>query len=121
LVQKGRECVLPIVCTPPKMPNSAGTACVCQPGYVPRGRECVRRLECEKPAVPNRAGTACICPQGYRALPKGCVRIERDDRPRITPGDIMRVLPGLIPDGGGRGNPESPRPDRGGGESPGRR
>jgi hypothetical protein len=121
LVQKGRECVLPTVCTPPKIPNSAGTACVCQPGYVQRGRECVRRLECEKPAVPNRAGTACICPQGYRALPKGCVRIERDERPRITPGDIMRVLPGLIPDGGGRGNPESPRPDRGGGESPGRR
>ncbi|MEA2976998.1 MAG: hypothetical protein QOF19_2518 [Alphaproteobacteria bacterium] len=121
LVQKGRECVLPIVCAPPKIPNGAGTACVCQPGYVQRGRECVRRLECEKPAVPNRAGTACICPPGYRALPKGCVRVERDDGPRITPGDIIRVLPGLIPDGGGRGNPESPRPDRGGGESPGRR
>jgi hypothetical protein len=123
LVQKGRECVLPIVCTPPKVPNSAGTACVCQPGYVQRGRECMRPIECERPAVPNRAGTACMCPEGYKAQRNGCVRVERPDRegPRITPGDVIRVLPGIIPSGG-RDSPESPRPDRPGmGESPGRR
>jgi uncharacterized repeat protein (TIGR01451 family) len=123
LVQKGRACVLPIVCTPPKVPNSAGTACVCQPGYVQRGRACVRPIECERPAVPNRAGTACLCPAGYEARRNSCVKVERPDRggPRITPGDVIRVLPGLIP-GGGRDDPGPSRPDRPGQtDTPGRR
>jgi uncharacterized repeat protein (TIGR01451 family) len=116
-MQRGRRCVPPIECRAPLIRNPVGTACVCPAGTVQRGRECVRPPVCNPPAKLNRRG-ACECPRDMIARGNTCIERERQ-RPDITPGDIMRVIPGS-----GRDRPAEPR--GGGGiqgpsESPGRR
>jgi hypothetical protein len=61
------------------------------------------------PAKLNKAGTQCSCPRGMKLKGRTCV--ERERKPSITPGDVIRVLPG-IDFGGGRGGGGS----RGGGD-----
>jgi hypothetical protein len=117
----GKGCVRLAECKPPMIPGAVAGACVCPSGTVQKGRECVRPIACNAPAVPNRAGTACVCPAGFQAQGKGCVKVE-ERRPAITPGDIIRVLPGLINPGGDRGSPSREPPGRGspgGGAAPG--
>jgi hypothetical protein len=97
-VQRGNECVKTIVCRPPLVPNPAGTNCVCRPGLVLRQGKCVEPIVCREPATLNRAGTACLCPQGWVKKGNSCER----ERPRITPNDVIRNIPGIFPGGGGR-------------------
>jgi hypothetical protein len=119
-VQKGRECVRQIDCRPPMVPNAASKACVCPQGTVQRGRECVKPIVCNAPAHLNRRG-ACECPGDMVARGNSCIERERKP-PAITPGDIIRNIPGggrdnsEGPRGGGRDNPAGPR---GGGSGPG--
>ena len=66
----GGTTTLPLICTPPKVPNDAGTACVdppliCTAPQVPNdaGTACVDPpLVCTAPQIPNEAGTACVDP-----------------------------------------------------------
>jgi hypothetical protein len=97
----GKECVKPIVCKPPQVPNASNTGCVCP------GNEVLRRGKCVEPEKPKRR---IKCPRGTELKDGECVKRKRE--PQIEPGDVIRVLPGLIPHGGGS-NP------RGGGDTPG--
>jgi hypothetical protein len=97
----GKECVKPIVCKPPQVPNASNTGCVCP------GNEILRRGKCEEPEKPKRK---IKCPRGTELKGGECVKQKRE--PRVDPGDLIRVPPGFIPGGGG-GNP------RGGGGTPG--
>jgi hypothetical protein len=123
-VLKGKECVksTPIQCRPPLIPNAAGTDCVCKPGLVQKGRRCVEPVVCKPPATLDRRGE-CQCPQDMVARGNRCIERERRT-PTISPGDIIRNIPGGGrddgPRGGGRG--DGPRggghvndPPRGGG------
>lgn len=109
LVRRGLQCIeppRPPKCRPP-MVQGAGGACVCPEGTQQRGRLCVRPTVCKAPARPNGRG-GCACPPEMQ--PRGNSCIERPaPRPRITPGDAIRVVPGLIdvfrPGGGGGGRP----------------
>lgn len=112
-VLKGRECVRPIVCRPPQVPNPAGTDCSCPQGTVQRGNECIKQPVCNPPAKLNRSG-ACECPTDMVARGSSCIPRERP-RPQISPGDIIRNLPG-----GGR-DTESPRGGQGPADTPGKR
>lgn len=106
---RGGRCVTPIECRRPLIPNATRTECVCRGGYVKRGRTCVERLACREPAKLNRHGTACVCPRGMVLRGNSC--IER--RPRVTPNDIIRNIPGGFgPGRGNRDNPHEPRQDR---------
>jgi hypothetical protein len=112
-VLKGKECVkfTPIQCRSPLIPNAAGTDCVCRPGLVQKGRRCVEQVVCKPPATLNRRGE-CQCPTDMVAKGNTCVERERRT-PGITPGDVIRNIPG-----GGRDNPRGGRdtdPPRGGG------
>lgn len=107
LVQQGERCVPPLQCRSPLVPNAAGTVCVCKPGLVPKGRTCVEQPTCNPPAKLNRRG-ACECPTDMVARGNSCIERERP-RPQISPGDIIRNIPG-----GGR-DTDSPR---GGGQGP---
>jgi hypothetical protein len=119
-VPKGKECVPQIECRSPLVPNAAGTDCVCRPGLVQKGRTCVEPVVCNPPAKLNGRGNACVCPDNMVAKGNSCV--ERP-RPQISPGDIIRNIPGGGrggrdddgPRGGGRGN-DGPR--GGGGQGP---
>jgi hypothetical protein len=86
------KCVKTIVCRPPLVPNAAGTDCVCRRGLVLRRGKCVEPIVCRAPATLNRAGTACVCPDNM--IKRGNTCVERERRPVITPGDIIRVIPG---------------------------
>lgn len=115
-VQKGKECVRPIVCRPPLVSNAAGSSCGCPQGTVQRGKECIKQPVCNPPAKLNRRGV-CECPADMVARGNSCIERERP-RPQISPGDIIRNIPG-----GGRDNDnlrggrdiDSPR---GGGQGP---
>jgi hypothetical protein len=86
----GKECVKPIVCKPPQVPNAANTGCVCP------GNEVLRRGKCVEPEKPKRR---IKCPRGTELQDGECVKPKRE--PRADPGDVIRVLPGFIPGGGG--------------------
>ena len=100
-VLRGKECVRPIVCHAPLIPNAAGTECVCRDGLILRNGKCVEE---EKP---RREQT---CQRGYVWNGDMCVRrktepkVERSrerpgfQKPRGMPGPGRRG--GL---GGGRG------------------
>ena len=103
-VQQGKRCVPPLKCSSPLISNAAGTDCVCRPGLVQKGRTCVEPVVCNPPAKLNRRG-ACECPTDMVARGNSCVPRERQ-QPQITPGDIIRNIPG-----GGRDN-ENPRGGR---------
>ncbi len=83
-VLRGRECVRPVVCRSPLVPNAADTACICPAGTVLRGKECVRPVVCRSPLVPNAADTACGCPAGTLLTGNECVR-PVVCRPPMTP------------------------------------
>ncbi|MFH1346031.1 MAG: hypothetical protein ABIL01_33230 [Pseudomonadota bacterium] len=113
-VQQGKRCVPPLECRSPLVPNAAGTDCVCKPGLVRKGRKCVEQPSCNPPAKLNRRGV-CQCPEDMVARGKSCVERERP-RPQVSPGDIIRNIPG-----GGRDNPRGGRDTespRGGGQGP---
>ena len=66
---------------------------------------------------PSASGRTCVWNEGmvwYRGV---CVypREREPDQPRVSPGNLLNVLPYIIP--GGRGGPVGPR---GGGAIPGR-
>ena len=111
----------PPVCKPPLVAGARPGECVCPTGLTKQGARCVEPLSCRSPQKLNKAGTACLCPDGMTKQGNACVEKERE-RPRVTPNDVIRVLPGLLGPGGfgggGRGEP------RGGGggdsKSPGR-
>jgi hypothetical protein len=103
-VLKGKECVRPIECRSPLIPNASGTACGCPAGLEQHGRECVKPTVCNPPAKLNRRGD-CECPTDMVAKGNSCV--ERERKPQISPGDIIRNIPG-----GGRDNPAGPRGGR---------
>ncbi len=123
-VQKGRECVRQITCRSPMVPNAAGKECVCPTGTVQKGRECVKQTQtaCKEPKKLNRRG-ACECPKDMVARGNGCVAKEKRERSSVTPNDVIRVVPYLIP--GGRGNgggsPGGGAAPSGGGYTPGKR
>lgn len=73
--------------------------CICPAGKVKRGARCVEQIVCHAPLKRNQAGTACVCPEGMTKKGKTCAKKERE-RPRVTPDDVLRVLPGLIGPGG---------------------
>jgi hypothetical protein len=77
-----------------------------------RGARCVEPIVCRTPARLNRAGTACVCPEDMTKRGNTCV--ERERQPRVTPNDVIRIIP-VFPGGGGGG-----RTADGGGRSPGR-
>jgi hypothetical protein len=110
----GKGCARPLECSAPMVPNSAGTACACPPGSVQRGRECARPVTCNPPAKLNSRG-ACQCPADTVAKGNTCVPRERRG-PSITPGDAIKVVPGLFGPGRGGPSPSGPRP---GGPTPG--
>ncbi|HEY5128834.1 MAG TPA: DUF5979 domain-containing protein [Bradyrhizobium sp.] len=133
-VLQGKECVKQTTCQPPMVPGPVAGACACPPGTVQRGRECVRQIDCRAPMVPNAAGKECVCPQGTVRKGRECIRepvcnppaklnrrgacecptdmvakgnscVERERKPpQISPGDIIRNIPG-----GGRDNPRGGR------------
>ena len=104
-VQRGGQCVAPIVCRAPMKPDARGTACVCPVGTVQRGGQCVdvAKPVCKPPARLNARGS-CECPPEFVARGAACVP-RQEQRPAITPNNVIRVLPGLIPNG--RGNQPS--------------
>ncbi len=112
--RQGARCVPPVVCQAPMRPDARG-ACVCPVGTLRKGNQCVERVQhvCQPPARLNRRGV-CECPPEFIARGKACIPRERQ-RPSVTPGDVIRILPGILP-GGGRSNPVDPRgggkPDR---------
>jgi uncharacterized repeat protein (TIGR01451 family) len=64
-VMRNGECarveMLQIKCTPPMVPNSSGTTCICPQGTVQQGRQCVPVTQtCPAPMVPG----PCTCPDG---------------------------------------------------------
>ena len=105
-------------CKPPLVAGARPGECVCPAGLTKKGARCVEPLSCRSPQKLNQAGTACLCPEGMTKKNNRCVEQERE-RPRITPNDVIRVLPGLIGPGGfgggGRGEPRG-----GGANSPAR-
>ncbi len=93
-----------IACRPPLVPNAKGDECVCRPGTVLRDGKCVKRVTCVDPAYLNGQGTACLCPQSMMKRGNTCVAREPERRrPGVQPGDVIRVVPGLVPGFGGRG------------------
>jgi hypothetical protein len=82
-----------------------GKACVCPAGTRKRGSTCVKPVVCHAPATLNKNGTACVCPRGMVRKGSTCVRKEqpKQDGPRITPNDVIRVVPGIIGPGFGGG------------------
>lgn len=121
LIQRGQRCLKPLACTPPLIPNAAGTACVCAAGTVRRGRACITPPPppvCDPPA--RLRGGVCRCPPNMQPSGRSCIPRERRpprdegehrrDRPEINPGDVLRVLPHVFPNGGGeRGGSTDPR------------
>ena len=91
----------PPACDPPLV-MIPGVGCRCPGNEVLRRGKCV---ELEKPKHKTRVK----CPRGTELKGGECVKQKRE--PRVDPGDLIRVLPGLIPGGGG-GNPR-------GGSTPG--
>lgn len=101
--------------TPPPLPPPSvkckapliaeGKACVCPAGTRKRGGTCVKPVVCHAPATLNKNGTACVCPRGMVRKGSTCVRKEqpKQDGPRITPNDVIRVVPGIIGPGFGGG------------------
>jgi hypothetical protein len=82
---------------------------VCPSGTVKRGARCVEPIVCRSPAKLNRAGTACVCPDDMTKRGNTCV--ERERQPRVTPSDVIRIIPSF--GGGGHGGQD------GGGRSQG--
>ena len=111
-VDEGRSALPPPVCKPPLVAGARAGECVCPAGMTKKGARCVEPLSCRSPQKLNKARTACVCPDGMTKKGNACVEKERE-RPRVTPNDVIRVLPGLLGPGGGGGG--------GGGSSPGRR
>jgi hypothetical protein len=105
-IQHGKECVRPIDCRGPLVPNAAGTDCVCKSGLVLRGGKCVEPVVCRDPATLNSAGTGCNCPRGM--ISKGNTCVEPEHNPRI---DNPTGIPGFH----GRGDGGNPFGGHGGG------
>jgi hypothetical protein len=86
---------------------------------VQKGGSCVSPpppTVCTPPARLNSQG-ACQCPANTVAVGKSCVlRAQPRQQPGVAPGDIMRVLPGLVPRGGGEPGGGGPIGPRGGGQ-----
>lgn len=119
MVLRGKECVKiapPLACKSPLVPNAARTSCVCSNGRVMRHGKCVQPVVCHSPAKLNRRGTGCDCPRDMEK--KGNTCVERR-RPRVTPNDVIRVIPGFIGPRGHNGDGGGPSP-RGGGAVPGK-
>jgi hypothetical protein len=112
--QKGKECVRVLDCRAPWIPNASRTDCICRNGFVEKGRECVRPVVCKAPAKLNRRGE-CECPTNMVAKGKTCVPRERQG-PSVTPGDIIKMLPG-----GSRDKPSDPGRGKEKADTPGRR
>ncbi|MDP2356633.1 MAG: hypothetical protein Q8M31_11315 [Beijerinckiaceae bacterium] len=109
-VLRGRECVKVPECRPPMVPGPVAGQCICPAGMVRKGSQCVPRVICREPAKLNRQGTACVCPDNMDARGNSCV----PRGPRITPDDVIRVIPGFPGQrggggGGGGGSPNEPR------------
>jgi len=116
----GKGCVPPPKCKPPLVAGPAPGTCVCRAGTIKRGARCVEQITCHAPAKPNRAGTACVCPEGMTKRGNTCVAQERG--PRVTPGDVIRIIPSF--GGGGRGGHDGggrPQSGQSGASSPGMR
>ena len=103
------QCVPPPpTCQPPMVPGAVKGECICGPGYKRHGKSCVKELVCGEHASPNRAGTECMCARGYMMKSGACVLRPREEKPKrrererdgIAPGDVIRVLPGLLGPGG---------------------
>ena len=109
-IQHGKECVRPIDCRAPLVPNAAGTDCVCKSGLVPRRGSCVEPIVCKDPATLNSAGTGCNCPRGM--ISKGNTCVEPEHNPRT---DVPLVIPGFHGRGGEGGNPFGGNGGQGGG------
>lgn len=98
-VRRGNDCVKQTTCKAPMVQGAVPGQCVCPAGKVKRGARCVEQIVCHAPQKRNQAGTACVCPEGMTKKGKTCAEKERE-RPRVTPNDVLRVLPGLIGPGG---------------------
>ena len=78
-VLKNGECVRVetfqvIRCTPPMIPNVAGSACVCPTGSVLVDGRCVpQTTRCQPPLVPGPVPGSCVCPQGTVLRDRKCV------------------------------------------------
>jgi hypothetical protein len=95
--------IVNLKCPPPKVANSSGKDCRCPDGMAERGGKCVERVSCVSPARSNQAGTGCSCPENMQLKGRTCVERERK-QPRVTPSDVLRVLPGIgFPGRGGGG------------------
>jgi hypothetical protein len=115
-VLSGRECVKQTVCKAPMVAGAVPGQCVCPAGTTKRSERCVPTVVCRSPARLNSQGTACTCPQGMSLKGNTCVK-EEPKRPAVTPGDVIRVVPGLIGPGGfggGGGGSRSGGGDKGG-------
>jgi hypothetical protein len=102
------------VCKRPLVPGVRPGTCVCPIGTTQKGATCVTQIVCRSPAKLNSRGTACECPRGMTVKGNSCV--EQQVKPRVTPNDVIRVLPGVLGPGGfGGGGGDRPRDGGGGG------
>ena len=108
------KCVTPTACKPPMVPGAGPGGCVCPPGTTLRGGRCIEPITCRAPARPNGSGTACVCPENLQLKNGKCVERERRG-PAVSPGDVIRNVPGIIGPGGGRRSPGGPVGPSGGG------
>jgi hypothetical protein len=89
-LELGKGCVPRLDCTPPLVPDAAGTKCACPDGEVLRRGKCVTQEQ------PKRETT---CKRGFVWNGEMCVR-KKSDEPRSKGRDVIRAVPGL----GGRGS-----------------
>jgi hypothetical protein len=95
-VLRGKECVRPVICRPPMIPNAADTACVCPADAVLTGGKCMRPMRpvvCRSPMIPNGAG-GCQCPRGMTNVEGRCVPLERNFQRQIEPRIRIPFGPG---------------------------
>jgi hypothetical protein len=99
--------IVTLNCLPPKVASTDGKVCICPAGRVERRGKCVELPSCVSPATLNKTGTGCNCPQGMQFKGRTCVERERQKELKqrgVTPGDVIRVIPGIgFPGMGGGG------------------
>jgi hypothetical protein len=85
-VLRNGECVRAetfVRCTPPMIPNTGATACICPQGQILVGGACVTQTTtCQPPMVPGPTPGSCVCPPGTLLQGRSCV-------PQVCPSPLV--------------------------------